>query len=155
MNYGDSWTGGNSLRALCVTADADAVDSCELSPDVDKARFLLVGQIHARELTTGEITWRMLSHLVDNYGVDAGITALLDDTEFWVVPHINPDGIELHEIGITEDGTGSVSDAWQRKNVNDDLGTCTGGASLSTASTSTATSTPPGVGPARARSRAT
>ena len=129
VNYGDSWTGVNSLRALCVTADADAVDSCELNPDVDKARFLLVGQIHAREVSTGEITWRMLTHLVDNYGVDAGITALLDDTEFWVVPHVNPDGTELHEIGITEEGTGSTSDAWQRKNLNDDLGTCTGGGS--------------------------
>jgi hypothetical protein len=127
INYGETWTGDNSLRAVCVTADA--LDGCQLTPDVDKARFLLIGQIHARELTTGEVAWRMLSHLTDEYGKDAGVTQLLDDTEFWIVPHVNPDGIELHEIGITEDGTGGLSDAWQRKNLNDDLGTCTGGSS--------------------------
>ena len=112
-----------------MTANADDPDSCALTPDVDKARFLLIAQIHARELTTGEVAWRMLTHLTDGYGSDAEVTQLLDDTEFWIVPHVNPDGIELHEIGITEDGTGSSSDAWQRKNLNDDLGTCTGGGS--------------------------
>lgn len=127
VKYGDSWTGDNALRAVCVTADAQ--DGCQLTPDVDKARFLLVAQIHARELSTGEIAWRMLTHLTDGYGANAGVTQLLDDTEFWIVPKVNPDGVELHEVGITEDGTGSFSDAWQRKNVNDDLGECTGGGS--------------------------
>jgi len=127
IDYGQSWTGANPLRAVCVTSNAQA--GCQLTPDVDKARFLLMSQIHAREISTGEISWRMLSYLTDGYGTDAGVTQLLDDTEIWIVPHANPDGIELHETGITQDGTGSLSDAWQRKNVNDDLGTCSGGGS--------------------------
>ena len=127
VDYGDSWTGANSLRAVCVTAGA--LDGCELTPNGDKARFLLMGQIHAREVSTGELTWRMLTHLTDRYGSDSGVTQLLDDTEIWIVPQTNPDGVELHETGITEEGTGGTSDAWQRKNLNDDLGVCTGGPS--------------------------
>lgn len=116
VKYGDTFTGANDLRAVCITSGADA--SCGLDPAVDKARFLLAGQIHARELSTSELTWRMMSYLVDGYGQSADVTAMLDETEFWVVPQINPDGVETVQQGITEDGTGSTSNAWQRKNLN-------------------------------------
>jgi len=62
----------------------------------------------------------MMSYLVDRYGQSADVTALLDETEFWVVPQINPDGVETVQQGITEDGTGSASNACQRKNLNPD-----------------------------------
>lgn len=116
VEYGESFTGDNPLRVLCVTANAD--ENCELEPTADKARFLFMGQIHARELSTSELTWRMLTHLVDGQGRSAGITALLNDTEIWIVPETNPDGIEIVETGIQEDGFGSTSNAWQRKNLN-------------------------------------
>lgn len=127
VNYGQSFTGDNPLQVACVTADADT--GCQLTPDVAKTRFLLVGQIHARELTTSEMAWRLLSRLVDGYGQAADVTALLDTTEVWIAPQLNPDGIEAVQTGIEENGLASSSDAWQRKNLHQRTKTCPGGSS--------------------------
>lgn len=116
IKYGESWD-GDELRAVCVTADAGT--GCQRDPDVDKARFLVVAQTHARELSTSELMWRYVTYLVDGYGRSARVTGLLDGTEVWVVPQVNPDGIEVTQQGIIDQGTGSSSPAWQRKNVND------------------------------------
>ena len=89
VDYGESYLGDYPLRAICVTANADK--GCKLQPNVGKARFMLQTQIHARELTTSEISWRYLTHLLDGYKKDAQVTALLESTEVWVVPQVNPD----------------------------------------------------------------
>ena len=115
VRYGTSYE-GQALRTICVTADAQ--DSCQLEPDVDKARFLLVTHIHARELTTSEVSWRFITHLLDGYKKDAQVTALLDSTEVWLIPHLNPDGVEVVQDGIEDEGLGEDSPAWQRKNLN-------------------------------------
>ena len=124
VKYGDSFTGDNDLRAICITADA--ADGCELQPEVDKARFLLVTHIHARELTTSEVSWRYITHLLDGYKKDAQVTSLLDSTEVWIIPHLNPDGIETVIDGIAEQGLGQASPAWQRKNMNPGDVACAG-----------------------------
>ena len=117
MKFGETYTQSNDLRVVCVTADADT--GCQLQPDVDKARFLFVAQIHARELTTSEMTWRMLTLLTDDYGQDADITALLDETEIWIVPQINPDGVETVEKGFNGESGGYT---FQRKNMHPEGG---------------------------------
>ncbi|WP_025274314.1 M14 family zinc carboxypeptidase [Haloglycomyces albus] len=120
-DIGDSWLktqgrGGYDIKAICLTNLQPG--DCELSPDSDKPRFSLVSQIHARELATGEITWRWLDYLVDGYGTDSDITELLDTTEVWVVPMANPDGVDL----VAEGGDNPVM---HRKNANDSNG-CSG-----------------------------
>ncbi|MBA3524549.1 MAG: hypothetical protein H0T85_08370 [Geodermatophilaceae bacterium] len=125
VDFGTTSTGANTLKVACVTADAG--DGCQLTPTTDKARFLLAGQIHARELSTSEMAWRELTHLVDGYATDAAVTGLLDTTEVWIVPQINPDGIETAQTGIIEDGLGQSSDAWQRKNRHAGTKSCSGG----------------------------
>ncbi len=67
--YGKSFTGKYTLNAVCVTEDAKS--GCKLTPDVDKARFLLETRIHAREIATSEMAWRFLTELVDGDGTDA------------------------------------------------------------------------------------
>lgn len=133
VEYGQSWrrtqdaTTGHPLEALCVTANA--ANGCALRPDSAKPRFLVMAQIHARELTAGEIAWRLLTHLVDAYQENAEVTALLESTEVWVVPQANPDGTEVSLRGLEEEGTVMTSPAWQRKNVDDadnDGAPCTG-----------------------------
>jgi hypothetical protein len=116
-DYGKSWTKDNPLRVVCITADADK--GCKLNPNSDKARFMVMAQIHARELTTSEVTWRFMTSLIDGYQHDAQATALLDSTEVWVVPQINPDGVETVQKGIEKEGTGYTSPAYQRKNMDD------------------------------------
>ncbi|MFI9005757.1 M14 family zinc carboxypeptidase [Actinosynnema sp. NPDC053489] len=113
VDYGDSWLktrnrGGHDLRALCVTRKRPG--DCALSPDAPKPRFFVMGQLHSRELTTGEIAWRWIDHLVG--GTDPAIASLLDTTEFWVVPIANPDGVDNVQRG----GDSPVS---HRKNGND------------------------------------
>ncbi len=111
---GKSFTGQHTMNAVCITQDAP--NGCQLTPDVDKARFLLETHIHAREIATDEMAWRFLTLLVDGDGQDAQITSLLRGTEVWVVPEMNPDGSVITEKGIENYGFGSDSPAWQRKN---------------------------------------
>jgi hypothetical protein len=118
FQFGKTWTGKNDLNVVCVTADAKS--GCKMTPNVDKPRFLVMAQIHAREIATSETAWRYLTRLVDGYGTDAQITSLLDSSEIWVVPQFNKDGIQLTEKGLERDGTSSTSSAWQRKNRDDD-----------------------------------
>ncbi|MCP2262043.1 Zinc carboxypeptidase [Streptoalloteichus tenebrarius] len=121
--YGDSWLRaqspgqGNELTALCLTARAE--QGCQVRPDSPKPRFLLMAQIHAREITTSETAWRFITRLVDGYRDDAEITALLDGTEVWVVPQVNPDGIQTVEEGLAAGDVSANSRAWQRKNRDD------------------------------------
>jgi carboxypeptidase T len=113
VTFGKSFTGKYGLNAVCITANADK--GCQLKPNVDKARFLLETRIHAREVATSEMSWRWMTMLVDGYGKDAQVTSLLDGTEIWLVPEVNPDGAHVSEVG-TKGGFGDDSPAWQRKN---------------------------------------
>ncbi|MFC4333790.1 M14 family zinc carboxypeptidase [Salininema proteolyticum] len=120
-DIGDSWLktqgrGGHDIQAICLTAK-EAGD-CQLSPDSSKPRFTLVSQIHSRELATGEITWRWIDYLTQNYGSDPEVTELMDTTEMWVVPQANPDGVDRVAAG----GNNPVL---HRKNANDSTG-CSG-----------------------------
>ena len=77
FTYGTSFTGDNPLIAMCLTADAKS--SCQLTPNVDKPRFLVMTQIHAREIATSEMAWRFMTRLIDGYKKDAQITSLLQE----------------------------------------------------------------------------
>jgi carboxypeptidase T len=119
VDYGDSYlktrnaATGYDLKAICLT-NKQAGD-CALTPSAAKSRFLLMTQIHAREIVTGEISWRFIDHLVNGYGTDAAVTALLNSTEVWVVPIVNPDGVDVVQQGGNRPYL-------QRKNLNDTAG---------------------------------
>src|SRR5437588_806506 len=68
--------------------------STRLVPD---AAGPAVAQIHAREIVTGDLAWRFIDHLVANAG--GSTAALLASTEIWVVPIVNPDGVDLVQQG--------------------------------------------------------
>ncbi|HEX7304262.1 M14 family zinc carboxypeptidase [Lentzea sp.] len=115
VDYGDSWRktqggGGYDLKALCITKKRPG--DCALTPSAPKPRLFVMGQLHAREITTGDMAWRFIDDLV---GSD--LTALLDDLEVWVVPIANPDGVEIVE-------SGGDTPVLHRKNAH---GTCASG----------------------------
>ncbi|MGH1491262.1 MAG: M14 family zinc carboxypeptidase [Acidimicrobiales bacterium] len=120
-DYGDSWlkvngrANPNDLQAICLT-NIQAGD-CALNPNSAKPRAVIQAAIHARELQTSEVAWRLIDELTQNYGSDADITHMMDTTEIWVVPVANPDGREIVE-------SGGNSPYLQRKNANDSLGNC-------------------------------
>src|SRR5262245_56442943 len=103
VDYGDSYlktrnpATGYDLKAICLTRKRSG--DCALTPSAPKPRFLFMTQIHAREIVTGDIAWRFIDHLVGNYGSDSQVTGLLDTTEVWVVPIVNPDGVDLVQQG--------------------------------------------------------
>ncbi|MFL4492585.1 M14 family zinc carboxypeptidase [Streptomyces sp. VTCC 41912] len=120
VTYGQSWLkqkgrGGRDLKAICLTKMKQG--DCQLDPKAPKPRFFLMSQIHARELTTGEVSWRWIDTLTNDYGKDPKITALMDSTEMWVVPITNPDGVDI----VAQGGDDPIL---QRKNADDAKGNC-------------------------------
>ncbi|GGU22514.1 M14 family zinc carboxypeptidase [Streptomyces violascens] len=122
VTYGQSWrkkqdsAKGRDLKAVCVTKMQPG--DCALVPNSTKPRFFLMGQIHAREITTGEVALRWIDELTTRYGKDADITKLMDTTEMWVVPLANPDGVDIV-------ASGGDNPVLHRKNANDSHGkTC-------------------------------
>jgi carboxypeptidase T len=121
VDYGDSWrkaqglSTGSDLLAICITKIATG--DCALSPTAPKPRSMVISAIHARELATAEVTWNWIDYLTAGYGTDATITALLNSTEIWVVPVVNPDGRKIVE-------SGGSAPYYQRKNANNTKGSC-------------------------------
>jgi carboxypeptidase T len=99
-DIGDSWDratpggpSGYNIYAVVVTNRNGPI------PVASKPTFFLMAAIHAREYTTAETATRMIEHLVNNYGVDADITWLLDYYKIAVVTIANPDGRKFAEEG--------------------------------------------------------
>ena len=103
IDIGDSWRkvnalpGPHDLWAMCIT-NFQAGD-CALAPGSAKPRLLVMASIHAREITTSEVAMKLISELTSKYGVDPEITSILDSTEVWVLPDVNPDGRDIVELG--------------------------------------------------------
>ncbi len=81
------------------------------NPSIDEPEPCIVydGRHHAREPVGTEISLAVARYFCENYGVDPEITQVVNSSEIWVVPMINPDGHQWVE---------SV-DPWWRKNLFD------------------------------------
>ena len=53
-----------------------------------------MGCHHAREWISVEVPFLFGKYLLDNYGLDPQVRALVDAAEIWIVPIVNPDGLE-------------------------------------------------------------
>ncbi len=83
---------GNSLemRNIYALKISDNVRADE----EDEAEVLITGCHHAREWISVEVPLSVAKHLVENYGTDSHIRDLVDRSEVWIVPLLNPDGLE-------------------------------------------------------------
>ncbi|NLN96335.1 MAG: T9SS type A sorting domain-containing protein [Bacteroidales bacterium] len=86
-------------------------DNVEL--DEDEPAIYYMGLHHAREPLSTEVTFYVLNHLLQNYGVDPEITEAINSKEIWFIPIVNPDG---HRIVIEQ-----INTDW-RKNIRDNDG---------------------------------
>ena len=98
---------GKPILAVKVTKNARTL------PDGKRPAVLYAGAQHAREWITPEMTRRLMHHVLDNYGSDREITRLVDTTELWFVPVLNPDGY---------DHTFTAGNRLWRKNLRDNDG---------------------------------
>ncbi|UCE17675.1 MAG: T9SS type A sorting domain-containing protein [Gemmatimonadota bacterium] len=106
-DIGDSWEKTQSL------ADRD-IWAIKISDNVAveepaEPEILYMGCHHAREIITPELLLYFMNYLVDNYGTDPQVTNIVDNRQVWIVPMVNPDGLEY----VRND------DIWWRKNRRD------------------------------------
>lgn len=57
-----------------------------------KTQVAITSATHGNEISTVEVVFGILNHLVENYGRDKRVTAILDNYEVYFLPVINPDG---------------------------------------------------------------
>ena len=108
---------GQSLqgRELWTVKISDNVQTDESAAE---AGFIVMGQHHAREHISREVPLGFIQYLLETYDVLYSTTRLVDSTEIWVTPTVNPDGAEF------DISTGSY--VWQRKNMRDYPASCFG-----------------------------
>ncbi len=62
--------------------------------DEDEAETLFLGCHHAREWISVEVPFLIGKYLLENYHLDVSLKNLVDQSEIWIVPLVNPDGLE-------------------------------------------------------------
>ncbi|HKQ62363.1 MAG TPA: M14 family zinc carboxypeptidase [Candidatus Polarisedimenticolaceae bacterium] len=67
------------------------------NPDVneDEPEVAYIAAMHGDEVVGKEMCYDLLDSLLAGYGVDPRITQLIDTTEIWIMPSMNPDGTAL------------------------------------------------------------
>ncbi len=73
--------------------------------DEDETEVFINATIHAREAIVPMIAMNTAEMLAQNYGIDQRITDIVDNTEIWILPVVNPDGYTYNEE-IEPDGGG-------------------------------------------------
>ncbi|GGK24774.1 zinc carboxypeptidase [Pilimelia terevasa] len=79
---------GKPILALRVTKDAGQV------AENSRPAVLYAGGQHAREWITPEMNRRLIHHMLTGYGTNDQLTKVIDTTELWFVPVLNPDGYD-------------------------------------------------------------
>lgn len=67
------------------------------NPDLeeDEPEFAYISSMHGDEVVGKEMLYHLIDYMTDNYGSDSRVTTLVDTTEIWIMPSMNPDGTEL------------------------------------------------------------
>jgi len=60
----------------------------------DEAEVLFLGGHHAREWISVEVPFQMGKYLAEHYASDPAVKRFVDQCEIWIVPLVNPDGLE-------------------------------------------------------------
>ena len=95
-------------RQLWVMRVTDKPDETEPG----KPMFKYVGNMHGNEVVGREVLLYLLVHLCEKYGKDSTITRLVNTTDIYILPSLNPDGYER----ATQEG---CSEGRGRNNAND------------------------------------
>lgn len=90
---------------------------------VGKPMFKWVANMHGNEAVGRQLVMFMSQYLLENYGVDDRVTRLVNNTDLWLMPSLNPDGfaagIEGDCIGMGRGGKGRENA--NRKDLNRDF----------------------------------
>lgn len=70
--------------------------SDNVSVEEDEPEFKYISTMHGDEPVGMELLLLLIHHLLDNYGTDEQATFLVNETEIWIMPLMNPDGYVHH-----------------------------------------------------------
>lgn len=88
VDLGSSWQ-GRELTGLLVTDQP-------WTRELDEPSLRVLGTHHGDELSSMEVTLAMLEELLGGYGSEAQSTAMVDSSELWFLPVVNPDGVAAY-----------------------------------------------------------
>ena len=74
-------------RDLWMMKISDNVTVEEYEPE-----FKYISTMHGNEPLGMELCLYLIHHLLENYNIDSRVTNLVDETEIWIMPLMNPDG---------------------------------------------------------------
>ncbi|MCP4582933.1 MAG: hypothetical protein GY839_15085 [candidate division Zixibacteria bacterium] len=83
--------------------------SANIDTEEDEPEVMYSSSMHGNETTGYVLMLRMIDYLLSNYGTDAQITYLLDNSEIWINPLANPDGTYAGGNHTVNDATRSNS----------------------------------------------
>lgn len=71
------------------------------NPGIDEAEpeFKYISTMHGNEPVGTELLLYLMDYLLRGYGTDSRATNLVNNTAIWLVPLMNPDGLELNRRG--------------------------------------------------------
>ena len=86
------------LYTIGLTLENRKIYALKISDNVGldeaEAEILFLGCHHAREWISVEVPFLLARHLLENYASDPAVRRLVDRSELWLVPLVNPDGLE-------------------------------------------------------------
>jgi hypothetical protein len=82
---------GNELLVMKIS---DNVNVDEVEPE-----FKYISSMHGDEITGRELTVSLIEEIGEKYGKDPEITELVDNTEIFIMPSMNPDGSDMKRRG--------------------------------------------------------
>jgi len=109
ISIGKSWE-GRDIWAVKISSNVNLEDP-------DKPEILFDSNHHAREWLTIELAMFIIHKFVDEYSTNATIRELVNSTQIWVIPTMNPDG-RVYD-GAGNDGIDPTSTNMWRKNKRD------------------------------------
>lgn len=82
--------------------------------ELKEPQVLFFGNMHARETISANIAYGIAKYLVENYDKNEKIKSLVDNREIYIIPVLNPDGVNKFINEINKDGY-----SYWRKNCRD------------------------------------
>jgi murein tripeptide amidase MpaA len=86
------------LTAIGTTLEKRKIYALKISADVSRnegePEILFLGCHHAREWISVEVPFLLAKYLLENYAGNPDVRRLANESEVWIVPLVNPDGLE-------------------------------------------------------------
>jgi carboxypeptidase D len=91
-------------RQLWMVLITDSPDTQE-----DEPEFAYISSMHGDEVVGKEVVFDLIEYLTQNYGTISRVTNLVNTTEIWIMPSMNPDGTQngvrynAHSVDLNRD----------------------------------------------------